>query len=130
MRREFRDVHEALDTREDLDEGAERHHLRYLAFDHLALVVGLDHPLPGVRLRLLQAERDALAVAVDVEHLDADLLADLEELGRMVHVAPGGLGGVDEAVDPPEVDEGAEVDVFGDRAGYDVAGGGAVEERL
>src|SRR5919199_333061 len=51
--RELGDVHEALDAREDLDEGAEGHHLRHLAFDLVALVVGLQHLLPRIGLRLL-----------------------------------------------------------------------------
>ena len=100
------------------------------ALDDVALVVGVDDLLPRVALRLLQAEGDPLPVAVDVEHLDLDLLADVEHLGRMVDVAPGELGDVDQPVDPVEVDEGAEVDDVRDRAGDDVAGREPVEDRL
>src|SRR4029079_4427013 len=127
---ELGDVHEPLDARNDLDEGAERDHLRDAPLDHVALLVAVDHLLPWIRLRLLQAERDALALTIDVEHLHLHLLADLEQLGRMVHVAPGELGDVDEPVDPLEVDEGAEVDDVGDRAGDDVAGRKSDEDRL
>jgi hypothetical protein len=45
-----------------------------------------------------------------VEHLDGDLLANLDDLGRVVDVLPGQLGDVHEAVDAAEVDERAEVD--------------------
>ena len=127
---ELGDVDETLDAREDLDEGAERDDLRHASLDDVALAVAVEHLLPRVRLGLLEAERDALAVAVDVEHLDLDGLADLEHLGRMVDVRPGELGDVDQAVHPVEVDEGAEVDDVGDRPFDDVARVEPVEDRL
>src|SRR5207248_4580207 len=83
-----------------------------------------------IALRLLEAERDPLPLAIDVEHLNPDRLSDLEHLGRVVDVAPGKLGDVDEAVHPVEVDEGAEVDDVGDRALDDVAGIEPVEDSL
>ena len=127
---ELGDVHEPLDAREDLDEGAERDDLRDAALDDVALAVAVEHLLPRVGLRLLEAERDPLAVAVDVEHLDLDGLADLEHLRRMVDVRPGELGDVDQAVHAVEVDEGAEVDDVRDRALDDVARVEPVEDRL
>src|SRR6185436_13652906 len=81
-------------------------------------------------LRLLEAERDPLPVAVDVEHLDLDGLADLEHLGRMVDVAPGELGDVNQAVHAVEIDERAEVDDVRDLAVDDVARVEPVEDRL
>ena len=57
-------------------------------------------------------------------------LADLEHLGRVVDVAPGELGDVDQAVDALEVDEGAEIDDVRDRPLDDVAGREPVEDRL
>ena len=63
--------------------------------------------LPGVVLHLLEAERDALALGVELEHHDVDLVADLEHLGRVVDPAPGHVGDVQQAVDAAEVDEGA-----------------------
>ena len=128
--RELGDVHEPLDAREDLDEGAERDDLRHAALDDVALAVALRDLLPRIVLRLLEAERDALAVAVDVEHLDLHRLPDLEHLGRMVDVRPRELGDVDEAVHAVEVDEGAEVDDVRDLALHDVARLEAVEDLL
>src|ERR1043166_1523917 len=127
---ELRDVHEPLDPREDLDEGAERDDLRDLALDGVALVGGLQHLLPRIGLRLLEAEGDPLALAVDVEHLDLHVLADLEHLGRMVDVRPRKLGDVDQPVHAVEVDEGAEVDDVRDLAVDDVAGVEPVEDLL
>src|SRR3954454_7132489 len=127
---ELGDVYQPFDARHDLDEGAEGDHLRDLALDLVALVVGLEHLLPRVALGLLEAERDALPLAVDVEHLHLHVLADLEHLGRMVDVAPRELGDVDQAVHPVEVDEGAEVDDVRDLAVDDVARVEPVEDRL
>ena len=78
---ELGDVDQALDAGQDLDEGPEGDDLRHLALDHVALLVLVEDPLPRVLLGLLQAQRDALAVAVDVEHLDADRVADRDDLG-------------------------------------------------
>src|SRR6266508_2436024 len=124
------DVNKSVDARHDFDEGAEGDHLRHLPFDDVALVVHVHHLLPRVRLGLLQAERGALPLAVDIEHLDLPFLADLEQLRGMVHVTPGELGDVDETIDALEVHEGAEVDNVGDRPRHDVAGRETVEDRL
>src|SRR4029079_16329670 len=78
--REFGDVHEPLDAGEDLHERPERDHLRDAALDDVALAVAVEHLLPGIGLRLLEAERDPLAVAVDVESLDLTRLPALEHL--------------------------------------------------
>ena len=130
MRGELGDVDEALDSGEDLDEGAERDDLRHAALDDVVLAVRVEHLLPGIALRLLQPERDPLAVAVDVEHLHLDGLADVEHLGRVVDVAPGELRDVDQPVHPVQVDEGPEVDDVRDLALDDVAGAQPVEDRL
>ena len=75
----------------------------------------LGDVLPRVALELLEAERDALALPVDVEHLDLELRADLHDLGRMRDAAPRHVGDVQQAVDAAEVDERTEVgDVLDD----------------
>src|SRR5213082_797889 len=88
--------------------------------DHLALHARADgilrrHVLPRIGLQLLQAEADALALPVDVEHLDLDLLADLHQLGRMRDPAIAHVGDVEQAVHAAQVDERTEVgDVLDD----------------
>ena len=124
------DVHETLDTLQDFDEGTKRDHLGGTAVHDVALLVALEDALPRVGLGLLETERDALAVAVDVEHLDLDLLTDLEELGRVVDVAPGQLGDVDQAVDAVEVDERAEIDDVRHDTRDGLARGEIVEDAL
>ena len=104
------DVDQALDALAQVDESAERDKLGHSTLDDSADGVLLDQCAPRILGGLLETQGDALAVEVDVENLDLDLLADLDNLGRMVDVVPGELGNVDEAVDTAEVDEGAEVD--------------------
>ena len=123
-------MHEPLDPGEDLDEGAERDDLRHAALYDVALPVAVEHLLPGVGLRLLQTERDPLALPIDVEHLHLDGLSDLQHLGGMVDVTPGQLRDVDQAVHAVQIDECAEVDDVRDRAVDDVARVEPVENRL
>ena len=127
---ELGDVHEPLDALQDLDERAERDDLGDRALELVTDVVGVDHALPRVLLGLLEAQGDALAVAVDVEHLDLHGVADREDLARVVDVRPRELGDVDQAVDPVEVDERAEVHDVGDLALDDQARLQALQDRL
>src|SRR5690606_5933177 len=68
------DVHQALDALLDADERAERNQLGDLAGDDLADLVRAGELLPGVFLGGLEGQGDALALHVDVEDLDGDLL--------------------------------------------------------
>ena len=130
VRGELGDVDQALHAVEDLDEGPEGDHLGDRTLEVVPDVVGVDHPLPGVVLGLLEAERDALALTVDLQDLDLDGVPDREGLAGVVYVRPGDLGDVDQAVDAVEVDEGAEVDDVGDLALHDGAGLELVEDLL
>ena len=94
----------------------------------LADGVGPGEVPPRIFLGRLERQRDPLAVHVDVEDLDGDLLADLDNLGRVVDVLPGQLGDVHQAVDAAEVDERAEVDDRGHDALADLALAQLVEE--
>ncbi len=92
--------------------------------------MGAGEDLPGVLLRRLERQRDALAVELDGEHLDGDLLADLDDLGGVLDVLPRELGDVHETVHPPaEVDERTEVDDRGDDTLADLARVEVREER-
>ena len=61
-------------------------------------------------MRLLAAQAD-LAGAVDLEHLDLDLVALLQHVGDALHAAGSDLRDVQQAVGAgQDLDEGAEVD--------------------
>ena len=120
-------VDEPLDALFELDERAVVLDADHLALDDGAgdvLLLGVD---PRVRGDLLEAEADALGLAVELEDLDLDLVADLEQLGRMVDPAPAHVGDVQQAVDAAEIDEGAVVGEVLDLALDDLAFGETVE---
>ena len=102
-------MHQALNTIAEVDEGAKGDKLGDGTLDDSADRVLLDERAPRILGGLLETEGDTLAVEVDVENLNLDLLADLDDLGGMVDMVPGELGDVDQAVDATEVDECAEV---------------------
>ena len=122
VRGHLRDVHETLDALAHLDERAEGHELGDAAVDQLVDRVAVGEDLPRVGLGRLQRERDALLGEVDVEDLDVDLVADGDDLARVVDVLPAELGDVDESVHAAQVHEGTEVDDRGDDAVTALAG--------
>src|SRR5207302_8032356 len=99
----------------ELDERAVVRDRDDLALHARAHRVLRGHVLPGVRLQLLQAEADALALPVDVEDLDLDLLPDVHHLGRVRHAAIAHVRDVEQSVHAAQIDEGAEIgDVLDD----------------
>src|SRR5690606_14364230 len=110
---DVRHVDHAVDVAGQADEQAELGRVLDLALDHGADRVLLGEFFPRVALGLLETERDAALVAVDLEHHHVDLLRGRDDLAR-VHVllGPAHLGDVDQALDARlELDEGA---VLGD----------------
>ena len=79
--------------------------------DRVERVLGSFHGVPRIVLQLLHAEGDTVGFLVDLDDLDLDGLADRQDLGRVVHTAPGHVGDVQQAVDAAEVNE---CTVFGD----------------
>ena len=104
------DVHEAFDAVFDGDEDTELDDLGDLALDDLARNVGASEALPRIFLGSLEGQGDALTIEVNVEHLDGNLVADLDNLGRVVDVLPRQLGNVDQAVNAAQINECTEVD--------------------
>ena len=93
-------MHEAVDAAGQADEHAEVGDRLDLARHLVATVEVLGELLPRVRLALLDAERDAAALFVDVEHHDFDFLARVHDLGRVdVLVGPVHFGHVHQAFD-------------------------------
>src|SRR5699024_10731560 len=83
--------------------------------------VGAGEVLPRIFLGGLERQRSALTVHIDVEDLHGDLVADGDDLTRVIDVLPGQFGDVDETVDTTEIDDGAEVAAGGHDAGADLA---------
>src|SRR5690606_7648847 len=102
-------VDQALDARLDLDERAVIGDVGDLA-EHAGVGrVAARDVVPRILAQLLEAEADAVALAVVLEHTDVHLLADFNHFGRMAHALPGHVGDVQQAVDAAEVDERAVV---------------------
>src|SRR5262245_54076645 len=97
---EIGDVHEAVDPLLELHEQAEVGDALHLAPHPAAHGMVDTHELPRVGFGLLEAERDAAIVGVDVEDLDVDLLPDLEELrGMRDPLRPRHLGDVHQTLE-------------------------------
>src|SRR6202012_1504177 len=95
----FRDVHQALDTRLQLHEGAVVGDVGDAAGELGAdRILGLD-AIPRVGLQLLHAEADALGVRVDLDDLHLDGVADGQDLARVGDALPAHVGDVQQAVD-------------------------------
>ncbi len=114
----FGDVAEAFDTFSDFNEGAELRGAQDLALDDVANAVLREERLPDIGLKLLDAEREAAVFRLDAENDGLDLLALLQDFGRMLDaLGPAQVGDVDEAVDAVfDLDEGAEVGEVADAA--------------
>jgi hypothetical protein len=109
------DVHQALDALLDLDEGAVVGEVGDLAEQARALRVAARNADPRILAELLQAERDAVLLLIELEHLRRHLVAHVEHFRGMAHAAPGQIGDVQQAVDAAEVHESAVVgDVLDD----------------
>ena len=116
VRGHLRDVHESFNALAHLDERSEGYELGDATVDQLVDRVTVGEDLPGVGLRGLQGERDALLGEVDVQDLDVDLVTDGHDLARVIDVLPTEFRDVNESVHAAEVHEGAEVDDRGDDA--------------
>ncbi len=103
----FGDVHQAFDARLDLDEAAVVGDVGDLAEQTGAGRIAARDADPRIVAQLLQAQRDAVALAIELEHLDVDLLADRHHFGRMLDALPRHVGDVQQAVDAAQVHERA-----------------------
>ena len=105
-------MQQAVDAFLDLDERAVVGEVADLALDDGVGRVLLGHARPGVGLDLLHAEADFLLVLVDVQDDDLDLVAEVDQLGRMVDPpGPAHLADVHQALDARlELHERAVVD--------------------
>src|SRR5581483_976494 len=110
------DVDQAFDARLDLHERAVVGDVGDLAEQARLLGIAARDVDPRVVAELLQAEADATALAIVLEHLDLELLADLHHFARILDALPRHVGNVEQAVDAAEIDERAVLDQVLDHA--------------
>ncbi len=130
----LRDVDEALDAFLEFDESAVIDEADDAAEHVDAVGVALFGAFPGVGRQLLVAQADALAVGAELQDLDLNLVAHIEELGGMRHASPAHIGDVEKAVDATEVDKRTVVgevfdDAVDDSAGFQLLEGLFLESR-
>ena len=114
----FRDVHQTLDAVFDLDEGAVIGNVRDLAEYTRIGRIAARNVLPRIGAELLETQRHARALAVELENAHVDLIADLDDFGRVLDALPGHVGDVQQAIDAAEIDEGAVVGQVLDRTAH------------
>src|SRR5712692_2331300 len=94
------DMHEPIETIFDLDERAELRDVPHLAGDHHAHGIFFRNQQPGIRLRLLDAQRNAPVARFDVQHHYVDFFTDLGDFrGVLDLLVPAHLGDVHQAFD-------------------------------
>ena len=116
------DVHQTFDTVAHLYESTEWHQLGDPAVDQLANLVRRGEFLPRVLLGGLERQADALALEVDIEHLNGDRVANSDNGTWVVDVLPGQFADVDEAIHAAEIDECTERHDAADNTLTDLAG--------
>ncbi len=89
----------------DLDETAVVGDVRDLAEDAGIRRITPRQIFPRVRAELLEAERNAVALAIELQHLDLQFLPDGHDFRRMLDPLPGHVGDMQQTVDATEVDE-------------------------
>ena len=119
-------MHQTLDARLDLDERTVVGDVGDLAEHAGVLRVATADADPRILAQLLDAQRDAVFLLVELEHLGGDFLADLQHFRRMTDTAPGHVGDVQQTIDATQIDERTVVGDVLDHALDD----GAFAERL
>ena len=109
--RKIRNVHQAVHSFFQFDEGAEG---GQVADDAGVAAVDGEFELdvfPGIGSELLETQGDLAFLGIDIEQHDLDLLPFIEQLGGIFHVVgPAHFGDVDQAFDPVlQLDERAVV---------------------
>ncbi len=115
------DVNESFDALLELDERAVVGDRENAAANLRTDRVALGRIEPRIRRQLLEAERDALLVLVELQHLHLDLVADVDQVAGMRQAAPAHVGDVQQAIEAAQIDECAVVGQVLHRSGEDAA---------
>ena len=99
---------QALEPVADSDERAEVDELGDGAIDDVADVEVRDRGVPRVGLQSADRETDPTPLVIDIDDFGLDLLTDFVAGVGIVDLVPREFALVDQAVDPPKIDEDAE----------------------
>src|ERR1700722_15669124 len=113
------DVHEPFDPGFDLNKSSVVRHANEFAFCARSHSEALGNGSPGIRQKLLAAQRDALLVFVKFQDLDFDFITRLNDGGRMRHASPNQIADVKQSVYAAEIYENAVVRYVFNAAGHD-----------
>src|SRR5437016_795066 len=90
---------EALDSFGNLHKRAELRQAQDFAVHHVADAMRIEERLPGIGLKLFDAKREPPLLRLNSQDDRADLLALLQDLGRMLDpLGPAQIADVDKAV--------------------------------
>ena len=98
---------QAVHAGNDLSESAEGHQLDDADVGNVADLVGVHEHIPGVLGAILDAEGDLALLGVEGDDVHVEVIADGDDLGRVLDAAPAQLGDVNHAVHAADVDEHA-----------------------
>src|SRR5665213_2607029 len=112
---------QTFNPRLQLNEGPKVHQARDSASDALASRVLFRGGIPRLRQKLFQAKRNALALRIDLEDFELELLADRQHIFRSGHAAPCNVADMQQAIDSAKVDKRAIGGKAADLAADDVA---------
>src|SRR5271165_1869039 len=99
----FANVDQALDALFQLDKRAVVGHANYAAANMRADGITLRSVKPRIGSELLESQGYALLVAIELQHLYLDLVADLHQIARMGEASPRHIGDVQQAIDATEI---------------------------
>src|SRR5699024_8405279 len=84
----LRNVDQAVDAGKHFGKSAKGHELNDFDRSHIADLIGRFEPGPRVVLRTAVAKRDLALFRVESDNIDLDLLADLQNVGRVFDTVP------------------------------------------
>ncbi len=114
--RHFADMNQPFNTFLQFDKRSVIGNRNDLTFDRFVFIVLLADVVPRMRLQLLEAKRDALALFFVVEHHDLDFLVEIDNFAGVRYAAPRQIGNVQQAVYTAQVDKDPKVDDVFDRS--------------
>ena len=85
---QLRDVYETLDAIINRDECTELYNLGHLTLNNLSWNMGACETRPWILLSGLEGQGDALAIEINIEYFNGNLIANLHYFGWMVDMLP------------------------------------------